>query len=89
MLSDAHQRVCEAVNETKVSTLRLSLSLREGYKCQDPGTHDEKDLESFQAHTGCRVCSWRVSFRLGLGGEAELPLCRSWVGLAWSGYIYM
>ena len=26
------------------------------------------------------MCSWRVSLRLGLGGEAGLPPCRSWVG---------
>ena len=35
MLSDAHQRECVIVNETKVS------HVREGYKCQAQGTHVE------------------------------------------------
>ena len=37
MLSDAHQRVCVIVNETKVS------HVREGYKCQIQGTHGETE----------------------------------------------
>ena len=36
-----------------------------------------------------RVCSWRISLWLGLGGEAELPLCRCLcvvAGLDWHGH---
>ena len=50
----------------------------------DIGNLTERQRESGQAHIECRVCSWRVSLRLGLGGEAELPPCRSWVGRALS-----
>ena len=49
-----------------------------------PGTHQERDPESCQEHTGCRGYSWRDSLRLGLGGEAELPLCHV-AGLDWLG----
>ena len=45
MLSDAHQRVCVAVNETKVS------HVRERYKCQALGTHKgERQRELSGAH---------------------------------------
>ena len=66
VLSDAHQRRCVIVNETKVSHMwRL-----------------RRDQESCQGQAGCRVCSWRVSLWLGLGGEAELPQCHI-AGLDW------
>ena len=44
------------------------------------GIQSQGEGGSCQSHTQCRVCSWKASLQLGLGGEAELPLCHSWHG---------
>ena len=52
-------------------------------------TWEERPRELSCAHrVVCWVCSWRVSFWLGLGGEAGLPLCRI-AGLDWHCYFLL
>ena len=46
------------------------------------GESGHKETDRVARHTGCRVCSWRVSLCLGLGSDAGLPPCRI-TGLDW------
>ena len=64
-------RECRVHEMEDFQPLGKGISARQGE--ETGGESTQGDRESGQAHTGCSVCSWRVSLRLGLGGEAGLP----------------